>query len=277
MTNVIKADLYRIFRGKALYITFAIVAVIFILFRGVGILGVTIGGSPMNAQGAMIDNQFNGMQAPSIAMMIMDFLAYFVLALVIFIVSNDFSAGTVRCALSVDVSRTKYYVSKLITTIAFCVALACFSIVVPTILGSIADGFGGEMSGEYILSILIPFGVQLFLLISLTCVGVFFAITTKNNTATTVLFLTFAMLPDVVIQYYLDFTTYRAGVLDAAVEYEAGLGRLSIYSITGSIRSMQFASDLSDPTVMLTLAIGAFYLLASIIAGIALFRKSAIK
>ena len=85
MTSVVKADLYRFLKGQALYITFGVVAIIFILFRGAGMLGITIGGSLMNAQGTIIDNQFNGMEAPFIPMMLMDFLAYLILAVVIFV------------------------------------------------------------------------------------------------------------------------------------------------------------------------------------------------
>jgi len=277
MMNVIKADLYRIFRGRMLYITFGIVAIIFILFRGAGMLGVTIGGSLMNAQGTRIENQFNGMEAPFIPMMLMDFLAYLILAVIIFVVSSDFSSNTVRNTLSTDVSRIKYYLSKLITAVVFCIALASFSVIVSTILGSLADGFGGELSGEYIVSVLKPFGAQLFLLICLTCVGVSFAMITKNTTATAVSFLAFAIVPDIVIQYYLDFATYRSGVLDAAAQYEIGLGELSVYSITGSIRNMVFATDLPRTTVILTLTISAFYAVASTIIGILLFRRSAIK
>ena len=100
---------------------------------------------------------------------------------------------------------------------------------------------------------------------------------TKNTTATTVFFLAFAIVPDIVIQYYLDFATYRSGVLDAAAQYEIGLGELSVYSITGSIRNMFFATELPKTTVMLTLTISSFYAVASTIIGILLFRRSAIK
>ena len=277
MTSIIKADLYRIFKGQGFYIMFGVIAGVFIIFRGVGILNITIAGSPMNAQGTMLDNQFNGMQAPFMAMMIMDFIAYLILAIVIFVVSSDFSSNTVRNALSSDVSRTKYYFSKLTTVIMLCIALALFTVIAPTIVGSLAEGFGGELSSEYIMSVLKPFGAQLFLFICLACVGVFFAITTKSNAATTGGFLAFVIVPDVVIQYYLDFVTHRAGVLDAAVQYNEGLGRLSIFSITGSIRNMLFASELPSERVLLTLAIGAAYAVVATIAGVLLFRKSAIK
>jgi ABC-type transport system involved in multi-copper enzyme maturation permease subunit len=277
VVRIIKADLYRIFREPAFYITFGIMAGLFILVRGVGILGITIGGIPMNAQGTMLTNQFNGMQAPFVMMTLMDFLSYFLLAVVMFTAARDFSTNAVRGVLSTDVARTKYYVSKLFMAIMFCVALALFSVIVPTVIGSLAGGFGGELSSEYIISVLMPFGAQLFLLICLACVGVFLAITTKSSVATTGGFLAFVLVPDWIIQYYLDFATYRAGVLDAAAQYNEGLGRLSVFSIAGSIRNMLFAPDLPNETVILTLAIGAFYAVASTIAGILLFKRSGIK
>jgi len=194
-----------------------------------------------------------------------------------FTAARDFSTNAVRSVLSSDVSRTKYYASKLFAAVMFCVALALFSIIVPTIVGSLAGGFGGELSGEYILSVLKPFGAQLFLLICLACVGVFFAITTKSNVATTGFFLAFVIVPDAVIQYYLDFATYRAGVLDAAAQYNIRLGELSVYTITGSIRNMLFAAELPSGAVILTLAVGAVYAVVATIVGILLFRRGGIK
>ena len=277
MLSIMRADLYRIFREPTFYITFGIIAGVFILVRGVGMLGITIGGSTMNAQGTMLTNQFNGLQAPFVMMALMDFLAYFLLVVVMFTAARDFSTNAARSVLSSDISRTEYYFSKLLTAVMFCAALALFSVIVPTIAGSFAGCFGGELSGEYIMSVLKPFGAQLFLLICLACVGVFLAITTKSNIATTGFFLAFVLVPDAVIQYYLDFAIYRAGVLDAAVQYNEGLGELSVYSITGSIRNMLFAAELPSATIISALAIGATYAVASTTAGILLFKRSGIK
>jgi ABC-type transport system involved in multi-copper enzyme maturation permease subunit len=277
LASIIKADVYRIFREPAFYVTFGIFAGMFILVRGVGMLGIRIGGIPTNAQGMVLDNQFNGSQAPFVMMTLMDFLVYFLLAVVMFTTARDFSTNAVRNVLSSDVSRIRYYISKLLTAVMFCVALALLSIIVPTIVGSLAGGFGGELSSEYIISVLKPFGAQLFLLISLTCFAVFLAITTKSNAATTGGFLAFVLVPDWIIQYYLDFVTYRAGVLDAATQFSEGLSRLSVFSISGSIRNMLFAPDLPSGLVILTLAIGTFYAVASTTAGIWLLKKSEIK
>jgi ABC-type transport system involved in multi-copper enzyme maturation permease subunit len=138
MLNIIRADLYRVFREKAVYITFGIFAGFISLFRIVELIGINVGFGIVNAESTILTNDFDGMIAPFAMMILMDFLVYFLLSVIIVVVSSDFSSNAVRNVLAGGVSRTKYYISKLITAIGFCVILACSSIIVPSVIGGIA-------------------------------------------------------------------------------------------------------------------------------------------
>lgn len=146
MLNIIKSDLYRVFRGKAIYI-----AIIFILFLAAvscfsmspGHIGITSSSEEqqlvedeeilnkvyetdsilekrelMKEYGAYpLDKEQLGANAN---------LYYFFIIVVVIVLVTDLSNSTAKNTLSSAISRKKYYMSKLIT----CIGLGTFLVLI---------------------------------------------------------------------------------------------------------------------------------------------------
>ena len=143
MINMIKADFYRILKGKGIYFAFAIIillAAIDIYFVEPGTFGVRI------ETGTVIENELSDMSYDEIGEMSMseyrrimlntegyaldkEILAYnvnlyypFIFIAAIFITA-DFSGSCIKNTLSSSISRKKYFFSKLVSVFLCCLIL----------------------------------------------------------------------------------------------------------------------------------------------------------
>ena len=143
MINMIKADFYRVLKGKGIYFAFAIIillAAIDIYFVEPGTFGVRI------ETGTVIENELSDMSYDEINEMSMseyrrimlntedyaldkEILAYnvnlyypFIFIAAIFITA-DFSGSCIKNTLSSSISRKKYFFSKLVAVFMCCLIL----------------------------------------------------------------------------------------------------------------------------------------------------------
>ena len=212
MLNIMRADLYRLFRSKGFYITTALF-LMFIFMQitagnagGVGAVPVAVIDGSDSVIGITAHAElaeFTGITAPFHMMVSTDVLLFFILPLIIFIAADDFSARTVKNVLSNGVSRIKYYTAKLILSCIFCIIILSLNIVIPIIAGTIQNGFGGEFNTEFIRLVLRPFAAQLFMCLAVTCVGIFFVFVTKRTAAVIGAYVAFCLAPHVLIQMVL--------------------------------------------------------------------------
>ena len=260
MQNIIRADLYRIFKSKGVYITSAVfLGLLFLTLFTNGTIGVGTGIMPES----LGDLSVTGANAPFIAMEEADLLLYFMLPLVIFIACADFSSGTVKNVLSSGVSRSKYYASKLLLSCVFCVVLITAKVVIATASATLIHGFGGVFGIDYAVSVLKPFLMQLFLLISATCVCVFLVFTTKKTAAVNGIYIAWAFVPILILSMLMD-------VSENAVE-------LMHYDLTLNIKAFANFTARTSEDISRALIICGFYILASTVMGIVLFNRSEIK
>jgi len=193
MTNILKADFYRLLRGKGIYVTTVLlVFVIFIAAAGDSIFGINTGDGDIFAS-------LTGATAPFWVMSAPDTLRGFLLPFIIFVAAADFTSFTVKNTLSSGEPRAKYYLSKLALSCAFTTFLVFISIVLSTVFATIGSGFGGEFNSDFVLRLLQMFGAQTFMYIALTCVGIFFVFATKNAAAVIGAFLAFCFVPTMLI------------------------------------------------------------------------------
>ena len=129
MLNIIKAELYRIFRSKTVYITFALL----IGFIALQIAGENIGsvgiGSNTPVEGeirAIKTGNLNGMTAAKVMIMTMDNIVYFILPLFVTVAAPMFSHGTVKNIISAGMSRIKLYLTYLLLSSLFCIFTMLF-------------------------------------------------------------------------------------------------------------------------------------------------------
>ncbi|MCR5837994.1 MAG: hypothetical protein K6G88_15970 [Lachnospiraceae bacterium] len=201
MLNIIKSDLYRIFRGKSLYIVTAIIifmAVISAITLSPGHIGVAVGtGSTMTDPDTVakiaeaktlgefrdvmkeigtikLDAQIIGQNSN---------LYYFFIVFVVVIITSDFSNKSVKNTLSSAISRREYYFSKLITVIGMGTVLVLFNDFINYVLNYVINGkeFASEIG--YITKIsLIQIPVVWTLICMLVCIAFFVRKTSVFNT-----------------------------------------------------------------------------------------------
>jgi ABC-type transport system involved in multi-copper enzyme maturation permease subunit len=270
MLNIIKADLYRILRGKGFYITIILLLAFIILqtsASSVGTIGVYMTYEEDMDTGTIISEDggklFTGMSATFEMMSVTDTLLFFILPFIIFIGSADFSAGTAKNVLANGMPRIKYYLSKLILSCIFCIAVLSLNVILPVVVGTIKNGFGGTLDIGYVGKLARPFLSQLFICIAVTCVGVFFVFATKRTAAVNGAYIAFYFVPILTL-----FTI---------VQFNSNLEFLYNYDISLNIRKLILIDLLDSADIIRAFAIGAFYIIASTIGGILLFKKSEVK
>ncbi len=261
--NIIRADLYRLVRSKGLYITIGIYLFFIImqaLASSVGTMGVQ---TELPSEQGVAPLVFTGMTAPFEMMKAGDNLLFFLLPFIIFIGAADFSSGTAKNVLANGVNRTKYYLSKLISTSVVCFFLMLIMVVISMICGTIKNGFGGAFDADYMMKLAKPFFSQLLLCLGVNSFGIFIAFITKRTAAVNGIYIAFCTVP----------------LLIAAMltELSSKFDVLAKFDVITNIRMLADFEALAAEDIVRALAIGAFYILAGTIGGICLFRRSEIK
>jgi len=268
MRNIIRADIYAIKRGKALYFTFAVLLTLNILLivatqAGGGIhIGFDVGLTETMAA-YEYETSLNGIQTLIRMYSEMDNLMYFLLPLVLVAAAPIFKHGTVKNDIAWGISRTKLYFCKLTVAIALCLLLIVFHIGIGTLISTIAFGWGGAVPDGFWSTALLTIGAQTFMLLALTCLGVFFVFAFKRTAMVNGAYLAFLFVPPVLLSIFheIGFDISRIMNFDMML----GMGQLSM------IRQV----DTSN--VIMTLGMGAFYIVTTTLGGIALFKRAEIK
>lgn len=141
MTNMIRADFYRILRGKAIYFA---VALMFLMI-GMSIYGVSAGSIGINISSGMADGLETGSYEQTRALSMSEYreyqlnaaghpldreilatninLHYVFIFVAVIALTADFSSGAVKNTLSSAIARNKYFLSKLAFVNLCCTAL----------------------------------------------------------------------------------------------------------------------------------------------------------
>lgn len=148
MLNIIKADLYRIFKGKAIYITLLVMIImqafsIFIMSPGsIGLSGNIINQSSEVENVELTEKLVKAKTLKSIREIIREYgafpldkqiiganvnLYYVFIVLVVIILTIDLSNSTIKNSLSSSISRKKYYLSKLVTCLLVSTGIVIFN------------------------------------------------------------------------------------------------------------------------------------------------------
>ena len=162
MRNLIRADLYRIFKGKGVYISIAV----FILFmvtivwaNGTGTVGVDVYvfqnpdydiEAYAHELEMLAETKMTGKMAPGMLADGTSDLIYFILPFIVIIAAADFSKGTAKNLISAGESRLKYFMSKLILTGIVCVSIVGIYLLLSILISTIMNGFGGSFDMEFV-------------------------------------------------------------------------------------------------------------------------------
>ena len=279
MLNIIKSDLYRVFRGKAIYI-----AIIFILFLAAvscfsmspGHIGIT---SSSEEQQLVEDEEIlNKVYETDSILEIRELmkeygaypldkeqlgananLYYFFIVVVVIVLVTDLSNSIAKNTLSSAISRKKYYMSKLIT----CIGLGTFLVLINNygsyIINLIMNGqeFSAgllEITKLTILQLPILYGI----ISMLVCIGFCFRKTGTFNSITIPLIMVIQLvIMGVATLFHFDANN----ILNYEFQYIIG----------------NLVSNPSNTYILKTLVLAVFYIIIFNVIGYRVFRKTEIK
>jgi len=283
MMNLIRADIYRIFRGKGVYITLVILLGVIVLQVTAGAymsMGVSADDIHMidmlsesdDAMAQLVDASLNngiepfqrpfGAEAPYTAMTFTDGILYILLPLLTFISTADFTSGVVKNTLAGGMSRSKYYISKLTLSCITCTLLLIAYVLLSTIFATLISGFGGTFNWEYISSVIKVFAMQLWLVLALTCVGHFFIFITRSGSFIGV-YIAFLLVPSLVL--------FLLSLINRWFE------NLLIYDLTMGLSMLLNVSVMPANDIIKIILIGAGFIVAATIGGFLYIKKAEIK
>jgi ABC-2 type transport system permease protein len=185
-------------------------------------------------------------------------IIYVLLSVVVLITAADFSrrGGASRNTIAGGTGRMQYYLSKLILTSLFCIALLLIHIILPMIIATIVNGFGESFRQRYFTGLLEVYLPQLYLMLAYGCVGTFLTLVFKNKAILVSVYLAFLLIPLFSNLYYSNLIKYD-------MQFNMMAYSFNYYQI--------------PPDLLRTLLLGGVYILACTIGGILLFRKAEIK
>lgn len=179
-------------------------------------------------------------------------------------VGSEFNYGTIKNIASKNYSRTKIYLSKMITGIAVAVCFTLLFALTAFLIASALWGFG-ETSPGFVADTFVSVGLELLLTSAYVSVFVMFSMLIRQNggsLAANICFLEFislaVMLGEVVIKKLLDKTVI-----------------LSDYLLDTNMNAI--AAGLDKTVVTRSLCVGIFFFGAALIIGMYDFRRRDIR
>lgn len=243
MFNIIKSDLYRLFKGKAIYITVLIMAVMFglsIYELQPGYVGVTGGGlEQMYEEDPEEMTDMRDMDVQSLAearKMYKQYpyeldkailgtnanLYYLFIILIAVIISADFSKRTVKNTIASAVSRRKYYFSKLICCILTCTMLVLLNNYGMYIVNRLVNGEDFSSSLAAITKVTF---YQLPIMYGIISLLVCISVVVKKGSAFNAISIPLLIVAQLLLSLFVKIFKIKSGIFN--YEYQTVLGKLA--------------------------------------------------
>ncbi len=243
MFNIIKSDLYRLFKGKAIYITVFIMAVMLglsIYELQPGYIGVTSGGlEQMYEEDPEEITDMRDMNAQSLAEARKMFkqypyeldkailgtnanLYYLFVIIIAVIISVDFSKRTVKNTISSAVSRRKYYFSKLICCLLTCTILVLLNNYGMYIVNRLVNGEGFSSGLETITRVTL---YQLPIMYGIISLLVCISVVVKKGSAFNAISIPLLIVAQILLSLFVKIFKIKSGIFN--YEYQTVLGKLA--------------------------------------------------
>lgn len=266
MMNIIRADFYRIFKGKILYITFAVLMA-FLVMQAIAGTGAVRIVTPEETMAMTEETQqitrATGLSAPFIMAGSSGNIIYFLVPLVVCVAGADFSSKSIKNVLSRGIFRGKYYFAKLIPVLGLAVILQLLNLLLPIGVASIRNGFGGDFTTEWLKEVLSVYGMQMLFIFALACVGVFIAMSTQKVSSTIALYIGFMFVPSIVLLVIMSAFPNMEGLMS--------------YDLATSLNAMANLSALPEKEIFKAIVICLTYIVGSTAAGLVIFKKRSVR
>ena len=279
MLNIIKSDLYRIFKGKSIYVAIIIILIlasVSCFSMSPGHIGMTTSSAeqPLIKDEEILNQVYETDSILETRELMIEYgaypldkaqlgananLYYFFIIIVVIVLVTDLSNSTAKNTLSSAISRKKYYMSKLIT----CIGLGTFLVLVNNygsyLINLIMNGkeFSAgifEITKLTILQLPILYGI----ISMLVCIGFCFRKTGTFNSITIPLIIVMQL---VIMGCSSLFHLNANNILNYEFQYIIG----------------NLITDPSNTYILKTLVLAVFYILIFNVIGYRVFKKTEIK
>ena len=279
MLNVIKSDLYRIFKGKSIYVAIIIILILasvscFSMSPGHIGVNTSFEEQPLIEDEEILNKVYETDSILETREIMKEYgaypldkaqlgananLYYFFIIIVVIVLVTDLSNSTAKNTLSSAISRKKYYMSKLIT----CIGLGTFLVLVNNygsyLINLIMNGkeFSAgilEITKLTILQLPILYGI----ISMLVCIGFCFRKTGTFNSITIPLIIVMQL---VIMGCSSLFHLNANNILNYEFQYIIG----------------NLITDPSNTYILKTLVLAVFYILIFNVIGYRVFKKTEIK
>ena len=279
MINIIKSDLYRVFRGKAIYVTIIIIlllASVSCFSMSPGHIGIATSSDeqPLVKDEELLEKVYETDSILETRELMKEYgaypldksqlgananLYYFFIIVVVIVLVTDLSNSTAKNTLSSAISRKKYYLSKLIT----CIGLGTFLVLINNygsyIINLIMNGkeFSAgilEITKLTILQLPILYGI----ISMLVCIGFCFRKTGTFNSITIPLIMVIQLI-----------------IMGIATLLHLNANNILNYEFQYIIGNL--ISNPSNAYILKTLVLAIFHIVIFNIIGYRIFRKTEIK
>ena len=264
MIRIIRADIYRVLRDKALYIALAIVLSMVTLFTFVfqsvpeifSIFILTFDDD------AMVTNFADGATAAQMALSLIP--ALFVIFLPLFrAVTIGYQQGILKNEISAGFSRTQLYLSKWILSSILSMIYALIFFTLTVLFATLLSDFG-DWSNGFLVSILQSLGVMMLFVVAFTSVGVFLSFLFKTAYVVVEVYL-FALLVPLLLAAILGLSGSPIG--DAIIFFCLSTQATRFANISG----------MAQADIITGLAVCLAFIVIPTVVGIFRFRKVEIK
>ena len=269
MMSIIRADLYRITRGKSLFVAFAIVALLSAAF----IVALAISDSElpiMEGSVLRVDTAaevqtlaLTGANAIAALFALSSFNIMFLIPLFMVVAGHVFQDGTAKNEVTWGTSRTKIYVARMITVAVLCVIQLAIFVGVGATIATALRGFGETPDGWLVSHFLAPFAAQSFMFIAAGLFGIFLVFMIKGSFVVVEVF-GFAM-------FGASFLTMILAMSGADVSPILRIDMMHQIALLANVASMETGDILG------ALGLGAAWLVIPAAIGIYRFRTAEIK
>ena len=262
MMKLMRADMYRIFRGKVIYITVAImiamaVLTVYVLRTAAIQIGFTDDPDFFEAAEVM-----SGSIAARMALEGMNIMPYLFLPFMIVVAMASFSSDAIKNELSTGISRVKFFLAKWTLSSILCLMLMLLHLVLYVVFATTVDGFGNWGDG-FFLEVIQAFGAQILFALAFNSVGMFLCFVTRRTAAVNGIFIAFVLVPQMLVAL---LSLAFPGAID-----------IMFYDLGAQFGLFAQMATLSNREIARGLAIGAGYLIIPLATGMALFKRAEIK
>jgi ABC-type transport system involved in multi-copper enzyme maturation permease subunit len=276
-----RADIYRLYSGKAIYVTFAIMILFSILlvfvFRSAPQTGIIINDTELSERLETLEDEFevvsevflpdrldsmNGAVAAQIVLLTTDTLAIFFLVLICIVIMEMFSTGAIKNELSTGMNRSKLYLAKFTLSSAFSIGLMFVFFLESVFLATLFDGLGYWGDGHF-ANIIASFSALLLFVVALNSVGSFLGFVFRKEGTVIWLFLGVMYLPQAIV-----------GLISMAIPSAAELLNYDLFS---QVAFLSQVANITSAELARSIAICFIFIIVPTIAGITIFRRTEIK